>query len=77
MDGVRWLALLDMEIVVIDGMSGSPVFQVIAQEDGIESHEVFAGVLIRGYLPARRAYFVEHVRIIGLLERFAARIAAS
>ena len=57
----------------IDGMSGSPVFQVINDPDGIHSTETFAGMLIRGGLRAGRAYFLEHSKIIDLLERMIAR----
>jgi hypothetical protein len=57
----------------IDGMSGSPVFQVINDPDGMHSYEAFAGMLIRGGLEAGRAYFLEHGKIIDVLERMAAR----
>jgi len=70
LEGVRELALLDLDPVQdIDGMSGSPVFQVINDADGIHSTETFAGMLIRGGLVAHRAFFLEHSRIIDLLER--------
>lgn len=51
-----------------DEMSGSPVFQVVNHPDGIHSSEAFAGMLIRGSLAAGRAYFLEHSKIISLLE---------
>lgn len=73
-EGVRELALLDLEPVQdIDGMSGSPVFQVVNDPDGMHGNETFAGMLIRGGLAARRAYFLEHSKIVGLLERMTAR----
>ena len=74
LEGVRELALLDLQPVQdIDGMSGSPVFQVINDADGIHSVESFAGMLIRGGLLAGRAFFLEHGRIVDLLERMLAR----
>lgn len=67
---VHELALLNLAPVrSIDGMSGSPVFQVINDPDGIHSTETFAGMLIRGGIEAGRAYFINHRRIIFLLER--------
>jgi hypothetical protein len=72
-DAVHELALRDLTPVRdIDGMSGSPVFQVLQDPDGIHSTETFAGMLIRGGLAAGRAYFLEHSRIIDLLERMVA-----
>ena len=73
LEGVRELALLDLDPVQdIDGMSGSPVFQAINNADGIHSIESFAGMLIRGGLVAGRAFFLEHIRIVELLERMMA-----
>jgi hypothetical protein len=67
---VHELALLNLAPVrSIDGMSGSPVFQVVNDPDGIHSTETFAGMLIRGAIEAGRAYFIHHRRIIFLLER--------
>lgn len=54
-------------------MSGSPVFQVVNDADGIHSNETFAGMLIRSGLVAGRALFLEHRRIVELLERMTAR----
>jgi hypothetical protein len=74
LESVRELALLDLQPVQdIDGMSGSPVFQVINDADGVHSIENFAGMLIRGGLAAGRAFFLEHRRIVELLERMTAR----
>jgi hypothetical protein len=67
---VHELALLNLAPVrSLDGMSGSPIFQVINDPDGKHSTETFAGMLIRGGIEAGRAYFIHHRRIIFLLER--------
>jgi hypothetical protein len=65
---VHELTLLDLKpLESIDGLSGSPLFQVQNEDGSNESRESFAGILIRGSIKAGSAYFIEHSRIIDVL----------
>jgi hypothetical protein len=65
---IHELHLLDLDpLTSIDGLSGSPVFQVHNDDDGKHSHEAFAGMLLRGSVESGTAYFIEHSRIIDVL----------
>jgi hypothetical protein len=64
--------VLNDQVSNLDGFSGSPVFQV-NQGEGKYSYEAFAGMLVRGTRESAIAYFVEHRRIIELMEYVYAR----
>jgi hypothetical protein len=64
--------ILDHQLTDLDGFSGSPVFQV-NHDDKKYSREAFAGMLVRGTRENAIAYFLEHRRIIELLEYVYAR----
>ena len=51
----------------IDGLSGSPVFQVHSEEGTGYSREAFAGMLLRGSIESGRIFLIEHRRIIEVL----------
>jgi hypothetical protein len=66
--GIRELKLLDLNpLTSIDGLSGSPVFQVHNEEDSKYSREAFAGMLVRGSIESGKVYLIEHRRIIDVL----------
>ena len=66
--GIHELRLLDLgPLPSIDGLSGSPVFQVHNEENSKFSRESFAGMLIRGSIESGRAFLLEHRRIIEVL----------
>jgi hypothetical protein len=50
----------------LDGMSGSPVFQVVLLEENY-STAIFAGMFLRGSRVARRAHFLQQQRIVDIL----------
>jgi hypothetical protein len=56
----------------LDGFSGSPVLQV-NHDEGKYGREAFTGILLRGARPSDLAYFLEHRRIIELLQYVYAR----
>ena len=65
---IHELRLCDLKpLENIDGLSGSPLFQVHNEDDGKHSRESFAGMLIRGSIKSGSAYFIEHSRIIEVL----------
>jgi hypothetical protein len=65
---IRELRLLNLSpLQSIDGLSGSPVFQVHNEENSKYSREAFAGMIIRGSIDSGRAYIIEHKRIIEVL----------
>lgn len=72
--GLHKLQLLRVQdwLKDLDGFSGSPVFQ-INHDEGKYSRDAFAGMLLRGSRPSDVAYFLEHRRIIELLEYVYAR----
>lgn len=72
--GVHELRLLDLgPLKSIDGLSGSPVFQVHNEEGTKYSSESFAGMLIRGSIESGKAYMLEHRRIIEVLAQIASK----
>ena len=65
---IRELRLLDLNpLTSIDGLSGSPVFQVHNEADSKYSREAFAGMLIRGSITSGKVFVIEHSRIIDML----------
>ena len=65
---IRELKLLNLDpLRSIDGLSGSPVFQVHNEEDSRYSREAFAGMLIRGSIESGKVFLIEHGRIIDVL----------
>lgn len=62
------LLRVDQRVQSLDGLSGSPIFQVFLQE-GHYASSTFAGMLIRGARQADRVHFVEQQRIVELLAR--------
>jgi hypothetical protein len=67
-EGIHELRLLDLgPLPSIDGLSGSPVFQVHNEEGTKYSREAFAGMLIRGSIESGKMFFIEHRRIIEVL----------
>jgi hypothetical protein len=70
---IHQLRLLDLKpLESIDGLSGSPVFQVHNEENSKYSREAFAGMLIRGTIESGAAYLIEHARIIEVLANIVA-----
>jgi hypothetical protein len=70
---IRELKLLDLNpLTSIDGLSGSPIFQVHNEHDSKYSREAFAGMLIRGSIKSGRVLLIEHSRIIEVLTQIAA-----
>ena len=68
--GIHELRLLDLgPVSSIDGLSGSPVFQVHNEGDSKFSREAFAGILIRGSIESGKVFLLEHRRIIEVLAR--------
>jgi hypothetical protein len=63
---IRLVNLAD-DLKDLDGLSGSPLFQV-HNDTGKLSHEALAGMLLRGSRPSEMAYFLEHARIVQILE---------
>jgi len=62
------LRLLNLQSLnSIDGLSGSPVFQINHDDDRF-SRESFAGILIRGSRGCDEAHFLEHRRVIDVLK---------
>jgi len=65
---IRELRLLNLcPLQSVDGLSGSPVFQVHNEENTKYSREAFAGMIIRGSIESGRVYIIEHQRIIEVL----------
>jgi hypothetical protein len=65
---IRMLKLLDLKpLTTIDGLSGSPVFQVHNEDDSKYSREAFAGMLVRGSIESGKVYLIEHSRVIEVL----------
>jgi hypothetical protein len=65
---IRELKLLDLNpLTSIDGLSGSPVFQVHSEDDSKYSREAFAGMMIRGSIASGKVFLIEHGRVIDLL----------
>jgi hypothetical protein len=62
------LLRVDQWVQSLDGLSGSPIFQVSMQEERYAS-AVFAGMLIRGAREANRVHFVEQQRIVELVHQ--------
>jgi hypothetical protein len=73
-EAIHELRLLDLgPLPSIDGLSGSPVFQVHNEEGTKYSREAFAGMLIRGSIESGRVFLIEHRRIIEVLTQVAQR----
>lgn len=71
-EAIHELRLLDLgPLPSIDGLSGSPVFQVHNEEGTKYSREAFAGMLIRGSIESGRIFLIEHRRIIEVLTQVA------
>jgi hypothetical protein len=71
-EAIHELRLLDLgPLKSIDGLSGSPVFQVHNEDDSKHSREAFAGMLIRGTIESGKAFLLEHGRIISVLASIA------
>jgi hypothetical protein len=69
---IRELRLLDLNpLTSIDGLSGSPVFQVHNEDGSKYSREAFAGMLIRGSITSGKVFVIEHSRIIDVLTQIA------
>ena len=67
-EAIHELRLLDLgPLPTIDGLSGSPVFQVHNEESSKYSRESFAGMLLRGSIESGRMFLIEHRRIIEVL----------
>ena len=67
-EAIHELRLLDLgPLPTIDGLSGSPVFQVHNEEGMKYSREAFAGMLLRGSIESSRIFLIEHRRIIEVL----------
>jgi hypothetical protein len=67
-EAVHELRLLDLgPLPSIDGLSGSPVFQVHNDEGTKYSREAFAGMLARGSIESGKIFLIEHRRIIEVL----------
>ena len=62
------MRLLDLDpLESIDGLGGSPVFQVHNEAGTKYSIESFAGMLIRGSIESGKVFMLEHCRIIDVL----------
>ena len=73
-EGVHELRLLDLDpLESIDGLSGSPVFQVHNEAGTKYSIESFAGMLIRGSIESGKVFMLEHCRIIDVLLKIRAK----
>ncbi|MGB6307655.1 MAG: hypothetical protein WBF89_07655 [Steroidobacteraceae bacterium] len=71
-ESIHELRLLDLgPLPSIDGLSGSPVFQVHNEEGTKYSREAFAGMLIRGSIESGKIFLIEHRRIIEVLLQIA------
>jgi hypothetical protein len=58
-------------ITSFDGFSGSPVLKIASTED--HKYDVrFAGILLRGSVEAKTAYFVDHIVIYNILNKIIA-----
>jgi hypothetical protein len=67
-DAIHELRLLDLgPLPSIDGLSGSPVFQVHNEVGTKYSQEAFAGMLVRGSIESGKIFLIEHRRIIEVL----------
>jgi len=65
---IRELKLLGLDpLTSIDGLSGSPVFQVHNEAETRYSREAFASMLIRGSIESSKVFLIEHNRIIQVL----------
>jgi hypothetical protein len=74
---IHELRLLDLgPLPSIDGLSGSPVFQVHNDEGTKYSREAFAGMLLRGSMESGRIFLIEHRRIIEVLTQVASSARA-
>jgi len=71
-EAIHELRLLDLgPLSSIDGLSGSPVFQVHNDEGTKYGREAFAGMLLRGSIESGRIFLIEHRRIIEVLTQIA------
>jgi hypothetical protein len=67
-ESIHELRLFDLgPLPSIDGLSGSPVFQVHNEEGTQYSREAFAGMLVRGSIKSEKIFLIEHRRIIEVL----------
>jgi hypothetical protein len=67
-ESIRELKLLGLDpLTSIDGLSGSPVFQVHNEAETRYSREAFASMLIRGSIESSKVFLIEHNRIIQVL----------
>jgi predicted HD phosphohydrolase len=67
-EAIHELLLRDLgPLQSIDGLSGSPVFQIHNEEGTQFSREAFAGMLVRGSIESGKIFLVEHSRIIEVL----------